>query len=128
MRRDEVRRAGRRSLLLHIQRLCPLGIAGRVERDLFDPRFGLPQQVLAAPLEGFATLVDGDGFLERHLAVFEALDDRLQFLNRPLEAQLIDIGVGGFSHVMLVSSNRSAYPRIRVVTWAPTERDRPCWS
>src|SRR5215813_9462326 len=48
--------------LFDIQWLGSLRLGRRIERDLFDPRFGLPQQVLAAPLKDFAALVDGDGF------------------------------------------------------------------
>src|SRR5215471_16876305 len=112
--------------LFHVQRLGALRLAGSIERDLLDPRFGLPQQVLAAPLEGFAALIDGDRFLKWHLAVFEALDDRLQFLDRPLEAQLVDIGEVFFGQVRLGHGVRcSFHPRIRAVTCAATERDRP---
>jgi hypothetical protein len=64
-------------LSFHIERVDSLRLARGIEGDFLDPRLGLPQQVLTAPLENLAALVDGDRLLQWHLAVFEALDDRL---------------------------------------------------
>src|SRR5258708_23544036 len=88
---------------LHVERLGPGHLAVGVGGDLVDPRLGLPQQFLAAPLQGFAALVDGHRFLQRHLAVFEPLDDRFKLLDRALEAQLFDVdlavSLGIFRHI-----------------------------
>src|SRR5258705_11555924 len=109
-----------RNRLLHVERLGALGLAGGVQRDLFDAGLRLAQQLLAAALERLAALVDRDRFLQRHLAFFEALDDGFEFLDRPFEAQGVDIGV-------LVGHGRlgSFQPRISAVTWAAAERARP---
>src|SRR5208282_3083548 len=48
------------SSLLDVQRLGAGRIARGIERDFLHPRFRLPQQILAAALERFAALVDGD--------------------------------------------------------------------
>src|SRR5712691_2642154 len=84
--------------LCHVQRLGPGRLAAGIERDFFDPRLGLAQQLLAAALERLAALVDGDGLLERHLALFEPLDDRFELLDRLLEGQALDVGMGGVGH------------------------------
>src|SRR5262245_11889937 len=84
--------------LLDVERLGSGGLAGGVERDLPDPRLRLPQQLLAAAFERLAALIDGDRFLERHLALLEPLDDRLEFLDRPLERQALDVGMIGLGH------------------------------
>src|SRR6185437_8152886 len=73
-------------------------LAGRVERDLLHACLGLTQQFLTAPLERLAALVDRNRLLERDLAFLEPLDDRLQFLDRPLEGQFLDVGVVVFGH------------------------------
>ena len=80
-------------MLLHVERLGAGGVAGGVEGDLLHPRLGLPQQVLAAALERFAAFVDGDQLLERHLALFEPLDDQFELLDGALERQLSDVAV-----------------------------------
>src|SRR5262245_7931182 len=84
--------------LLDVERLGSGRLASGVERDLLDPRLGLPQQLLAAALECLAALIDGDRFLERHLALLEPLDDRLELLDRPLERQALDVGMIGLGH------------------------------
>src|SRR5262245_41884575 len=73
-------------------------LAGGIERDLLHPRLGLPQQLLAAALERLAPLVDGDRLLERHLALLEPLDDRFELLDRPLEGEALDVGMGVVGH------------------------------
>src|SRR5712691_6911872 len=82
----------------HVQRLGSGRLAAGIERDFFDPRLGLAQQLLAAAFERLAALVDGDGLLERHLALFEPLDDRFELLDRLLEGQALDVGMGGVGH------------------------------
>ena len=64
-------------------------LAGGIERDLLDPRLGLPQQFLAAALERLAALIDRDRFFERNLALLEPLDDRFKLLDRLLEGQFL---------------------------------------
>src|SRR4051794_17157333 len=83
MTKYEFKMASRR----HVQRLGPIGFAGGVEGDLLDALLGRAQQLLAAPLERFAAFVDRHRFLERHLALFEPLDDSLEFLDGALERQ-----------------------------------------
>src|ERR1700733_7895734 len=113
--------------LLPIQRLGAGRLAGRVERDLLDTRLGLAQQIFAAALERLAALVDGDRFLERHLALFEPLDDRLELLDRPLERQFRDIGVVVLRHCPALqllyfcrSSPRKRGPsKDKIMRWIP---------
>src|SRR5580700_7239574 len=133
------------SKLFDVERLGAGRLALRIERDFFDARLGLAQQILAAAFERLAALVDGDRFLERHLALFEPLDDRFQFLDRALERQLCNIAVGFLRHSRLSDSASDCspdcamrnpgfffpdfaalnpgyiYPCISVVTWAATE-------
>ena len=85
---------------VHVERLGAGRLAGGVERDLLDPRLGLPQQLLAAALERLAALVDRDRLLERHLALFEPLDDRFKLLDRLLEGQGRDVAVGRVGHAV----------------------------
>src|SRR5208282_1436309 len=115
---------------LDVERLGADRLALRIQRDLRDARLGLPQQILTTVLERLAALVDGDRFLERHLALFEPLDDRFQLLDRALERQLCDIAVAFLRHPRLSESfDRSPdfaalhpgyifrrYPRISAVT------------
>src|SRR5450432_1309829 len=84
---------------LNVERLRTGDLAVGVGGDLVDPRFRLPQQFLAAPLQGLAPLVDGDGFLQRHLAAFEPRHDGFKLLHRAFEAQLPDVHLGIFSHI-----------------------------
>src|SRR5262245_66495835 len=81
-----------------VERLGAGRLAGGIEPDLLDPSLGLAQQLLAAALERLAALVDGDRFLERHLALLEPLDDRFELFDRPLEGQALDVGMGGVGH------------------------------
>jgi len=39
-----------------------------------------------------------DRLLERHLAFLEPLDDRFEFLDRPLEGEALDVGMGVVGH------------------------------
>ncbi len=79
----------------HVERLGAGRLAGGIERDLLHARFGLAQQFLAALLERLAALVDRDRFFERNFALFEPLDDRFELLDRALEGQALDVGIGG---------------------------------
>src|SRR5581483_12191412 len=88
-----------RTPLLHIQRRRAGGLATGIGGDLVDTRLGLAQQLLAAPLQRLAALVDRDGFLERHLAVLEPLYDRFEFLDRALEGEPADIDLSVFGHI-----------------------------
>src|SRR5215471_3340789 len=81
-----------------VERFCTGRLAGGIERDLLDPRLGLAQQLLATTLERLATLIDGDRLLERYLALLEPLDDRFEFLDRPLEGEALDVGMGVVGH------------------------------
>src|SRR5580692_10280980 len=83
---------------LHIERLGALRLAGGVEGDLFHARLRLAQQFLAAALEHLAALVDRDRLLERHLAFLEPLDDRLELLDRLLEAQFLYVRMVVLGH------------------------------
>src|SRR5262249_33657459 len=91
-----------------VERLGSGRLAGGIEPDLLYPSLGLAQQVLAAALERLAALVDGDRFFERHLALFEALDDGLELLDRPLEGQALDVGMSVVGHVR-VPLSRTLY-------------------
>src|SRR5262249_9207875 len=82
----------------HVERFGSGRLARRVECDLLHARFGLAQQLLAAPLERLASLIDGDRLFERDLAFFEPLDDRFKLLDSPLERQARDVGVGLVGH------------------------------
>src|SRR5260370_13640358 len=70
-------------------------LTASVERDLLDPDFGLAEQLLAAPLERFAALVDRHRFLERNIAPLELLHDGFELGERLLERQLRHVGVVG---------------------------------
>src|SRR5580700_8513496 len=87
-----------RARLLDVERFAPGWFALSVERDLLDARLGLPQQLLAAALKRFTALVYRDRFLERHLALFEPLDDRFEFFDRALERQLSDFAIRFLRH------------------------------
>src|SRR2546430_1138659 len=82
----------------HIQGFGAGRLAAGIERDLLDPRLGRAQQFLAAALERLAALVDRDRLLERHLAVLQPLDDGFELLDRALERQPRDVGVGFVGH------------------------------
>src|SRR5258708_38744805 len=84
---------------LHVERFGSGRLAIGIGGDLVDPRLRLPQQFLASRLQRVAALVDGDGFLQRHLAFLEPLHDRFKLLDRALEAQLPDVHLGVFGHV-----------------------------
>src|ERR1700676_4489912 len=101
------RRPGRS---LNVERLGAGDLAIGVGGDLVDPRLGLAQQFLAAPLQGLATLIDGDRFLQRHLAVLEPLDDRFEFLDRALEAQLLDVDLSVPLGISWVVFGHLAFP------------------
>src|SRR5262249_49269899 len=61
---------------------------------------------LAAALENLAALVNGNRLLQRHLAFLESLDDRFQLLDRTLEGQPGNIGMGIFGHEHVSMSRR----------------------
>src|SRR5665213_3248277 len=84
---------------LNVERFRAGGLAIGIGGDLVDPCLRLPQQFLASPFQHLAAFVNGDGFLERYLAFLEPLDDRFQFLDRALEAQLLDVHLGVFGHI-----------------------------
>src|SRR5580704_6466439 len=94
--------------LRDVKRLGAGRLAGGIERDPLYPRLGLAQQLLAAALEQLAALIDGDRFLERHLAFLEPLDDRFKLLDGALEGQLRDVGIG------LIGHDRFQLRRVRV--------------
>src|SRR6202021_2449508 len=79
---------------LNVERLSADRLAVRIGRDLVAPCLGLPQQFLAAPFQGLAALVNGNRFLQRHLARLQPRDDRFEFFDRALEAQLLDVHFG----------------------------------
>src|ERR1700730_7907880 len=84
--------------LLNVERFSPGDLPRRVGGNLVAAGLGLPQQFLTAAFQGLAALVDGDRFLQRHLAVFQPLHDRLELLERALEAQLLGVRWGVFGH------------------------------
>src|SRR5436190_23575534 len=73
--RKKLTRTSLCEMLFHVERLGAGRLARGIERDLLDPGLGEPQQFLAAALERFPALVDGNRFLQRHLALLQALDD-----------------------------------------------------
>ena len=76
----------------------PGRLARRIRRDFLDPGLGLPEQFLAAALQGFAPLIDRDRLLKRHLAFLEPFHDRFQLFDGPLEGKRFDVGIGGSGH------------------------------
>ena len=58
-----------------VERLGSGRLAAGIERDLLDPGFGLAQQLLAAALEVFAALIDGNRFLKRNFPFLKSLHD-----------------------------------------------------
>src|SRR5262245_8858703 len=115
----------------NVERLGAGRLAGGIEPDLLHPSLGLAQQLLATALERLAALVDGDRLLERHLALLEPLDDRFELLDRLLEGQALDVGMGGVGHGR-VPVCRALYSVIRI--WrnrgpgAPSGGGQPCIS
>src|SRR5262245_423597 len=98
----------------NVERLGAGRLASSIEPDLLHPSLGLAQQLLAAALERLAALVDGDRLLERHLALLEPFDDRFELLDRLLEGQALDVGMGGVSHGR-VPVCRALYNVIRII-------------
>src|SRR5262245_20636983 len=125
----------------NVERLGAGRLAGGIEPDLLHPSLGLAQQLLAAELERLAALVDGNRFLERHLALLEPFDDRFELLDRLLEGQALDVGMGGGGHDRVPlsralyraagrtsppgSRHGGAQPRIKAATCAAAEPARP---
>src|SRR5262249_23274492 len=89
---------GLKRLLLNVERLGAGHLAIGVGGDLVDAGLSLPQQFLAALLQRFTALVDRHRFLERYLAFFETLDDRLKLFDRALKAQSLDVNVRILCH------------------------------
>src|SRR5579871_1643179 len=83
-----------------VQRLGSRRPTAGISRDFVDPSLGLAQQFLAAPLQGFAALIDRNRLFQRDLAFLKSLDDRFELFDRSLECQAlyIGIGVGVFDH------------------------------
>src|SRR5262245_6596483 len=69
------------------------GPAVLVERDFLDPRLGSAQQRVAMGLERLAPLVDEDRGLKLDVALFQAIDDGFELLQRLLEVHGLDVGV-----------------------------------
>src|ERR1700742_1687496 len=92
---------------VHVERFAAGRLAGRVERDLLDARLGLAQQILATRLQHLPALIDRHRLLQWNLAFLQPLDDGFHFLDRPLEGQLLHIGIVGLGHILVpaVSSN-----------------------
>src|SRR5579872_6465614 len=88
-------------LSLDVERLRADRLAAGVGCDLVDPSLSLAQQFLAPPLQGLATFVNGDRFFQWNLALLEPLHDRFKFLDRTLEAQRLDVGLGIFGHARI---------------------------
>src|SRR3569832_1967182 len=75
---------------VELGRLCR-GPAG-ADDDLFHAQPGRFELLLAGGLQGRATLIDLDGFLQRRLAALQFADDLFQLGKRLLERQAGDIG------------------------------------
>jgi len=91
----------RRNGLLYLNKEELNDLADRLaaaQRDLLDLHLGFLEQRFAVRLKGIAALVDGDRFGQRRLAALEFLDDRLQFLERRLEAHRPDVVDAGIGH------------------------------
>ena len=73
----------------------PFGLAVGREGELLDLGLRLLQEPVAVLLQNLAALVDRDALLELDVAALEPADDRLQFLERALEAHVLDVGVLG---------------------------------
>src|SRR6266542_1716970 len=71
---------------LHVKRRGPGDLAVGIGGNLVDARLGLPPKFFAAALQRLAALIARDRFLHRHLAVFQPLHHRFEFLDRALEA------------------------------------------
>src|SRR4029450_2966762 len=96
-----------------IERLRPLRLAVRPQRDLLDPRLRRLQPRLAVPLQPVAALVELDRFIERRLPLLEAAHDLLELGQRRLEAQILDVALihrSAFGPWM--SQNQRAHQRL----------------
>src|SRR5579864_4114511 len=92
---DSIRRS------LNVERLRADRLAAGVGCDLVDPSLSLAQQFLAPPLQDLAPFVNGDRFFQWNLALLESLHDGFEFLDRALEAQLLDVGLGIIGHARI---------------------------
>src|SRR5919106_4344013 len=68
-------------------------LAVLVERDFFDPGLRLAQEHVAMAPQRLSPLIDEDRSFELDIALLKAFDDRLELLERLLEAHGLDVGV-----------------------------------
>jgi hypothetical protein len=79
--------------VLDVERLGAGRLVVRIERDLLDLGFRLAQQRIAMRLQRLSPLIDLDRGLKLHVALFQAIDDGFELLQRLLEAHILDVGV-----------------------------------
>ena len=66
----------------------------RGKRDLLDAHFGVLEQFVAALLQGFASFVKPDRFIQRDRAFFELIDNLFKFRERRFERHCRDFRPG----------------------------------
>src|SRR5438270_10416535 len=76
-----------------VERLGSGRLAAGIERDLLDAGLGLAQQLLAAALEAFAALIDGNRLLKRNFSFLKSLHDGFKLLDGAFEGQALDVVV-----------------------------------
>ena len=76
----------------HIERLDTARRAILTEGDFLDARFGAAQQFIAMGAQRLTALVDRNRGFEFDIALFEAVDNGLELLERVFEAQRGNIG------------------------------------
>src|SRR5207249_515845 len=94
-------------------------IASRVLHEQLDLAFCLLQLGMAEPREADPLLVEGERLLEGQLALLEALDDRLQLLERGLEAGRLLV-----AHASSFEVTTAPRPRPRTRSRARSSRRR----
>src|SRR6476659_4297982 len=80
-------------LVLDVERLGAGRLVARIQRDLLDLGLRLAQQRVAMGFQRLAPLIDQDRRLKLHVALFQAIDDGFELLQRLLEAQILDVGM-----------------------------------
>src|SRR5437016_13394351 len=93
-----------------VERLGSGRLSAGVERDLLDTGLGLAQQLLAAALEAFAALIDGNRLLKRNFPFLKSLHDGFKLLDGAFEGQALDVVVVAFGHACFrLSAIRGQY-------------------
>src|SRR6478609_5759443 len=113
-------------LVLDLERLGAGRLIVRIQRDLLDLGLRLAQQRVAMGFQRLAPLIDQDRRLKLNVALFKAIDDSFELLQRLFEAEILDIGmlccIGHAEPLALCGGKVQEEACIRTRTWAAAER------